>query len=181
MIKPLNALLLTCAIALGGCASKEPLLNLSYSINHQEDANTLRLTNKPGPNEGLLYLKVNSEIQNNILILVNLDTGKKYRSDKLVGRYHRFITKLPAGKYRWSSIKLNGGYFSPKDNTTPQFEILPGKLNYPGDMDIIIYSRADTSASIGYVDRENTIAPVLLELDDYEFHYAKLSETPEEE
>ncbi|WP_444994438.1 hypothetical protein [Aliikangiella sp. IMCC44359] len=133
--------------------------------------------NKLKKNEGLVLLRINSEVQNNILFLKNIETGQKFESAKLEGRYNYIFASLPAGVYKWSALKLNGSYFKNSSKVEGgDFEILAGKLNYPGDLDVVIWSRASGKESVivRYVDRENTLPEYLFSLGFSEFHYSKL-------
>jgi hypothetical protein len=164
-------------LILTGCASKIELKSLHEPIAIGS-LNNKDLTQLMAKNEGFLILNVNSEIQNNTIYLVNLETDKKYITPKLIGRYNTLITALPAGKYKWSSIQLNRGYFkSEQSNRNADFEVLPGKINYPGDIDIIIWNRGYESAMIKYVDREDRLPNYVFNLKNIEFHYSFLLES----
>ena len=168
-------MLLMICILLVGCLQMTPLTRLQVEVDTNDNGNQLIVPTKLKSNEGLLYVSVNSEIQNNTITFINLETREQFRTGLLEGRYHRMIVKLPAGKYAWKSIKLNRSLFGPDSAESADFEVLAGRMNYPGDIDITIYSRERQIARVTYVDRENSLPPIFVELENYEFHYAKLS------
>lgn len=171
--KVLACVVMIASVVLSGCRTMTEVHKLDYRVTKNQP-DKLQVGQPVGPNEGLLYLSLNSEIHKNVITFVNVETGQLFRTDTMVGRYHKMLIKLPAGQYRWQSVKLNRGFFkSNSKDDTPHFEILAGKLNYPGDMDIIIWSRENETVRVAYIDRENRIATSLLELENYEFHYSR--------
>lgn len=167
---------------LSGCKSFGKMPEVNFTINTAVE-NGVDVRSAVASHEGLVYLKINSEVHNNSIILENMDTKKRYRSEILKGRYNAVFTHLPAGKYRWTSFKLNKTFFTAKEKEYPEFEILAGKMNYPGDLDVVIWSRDSSALSvmIRYVDREDRLPRYLSNMKDYEFHYAKLIEEEEED
>ena len=150
-----------------------PIPSLAFKYDSNKP-NHLNLLSPLRPNEGVMYFKLNSEIQNNVVTFVNVETREQFRTDKLEGRYHAFFIKLPVGKYTWKSVKLNRGLFSSGDDETPQFEVLAGKINYPGDMFITIYSRENRTARAAFIDLETALSRSITEMENYEFHYSYL-------
>jgi len=156
---------------LSGCAAVVEM----QSLNENVLTSSAIQENPLGDGDGFMLLRVNSEIHNNILIFKNLETKLEYRSPKLVGRYNTIVVVLPAGKYGVSRTKFNRYYFVPSE-IVPEFEVVEGKINYPGDMDITISSREPESLSVDrdYVDRENTLPLSIVESKKFPYHYAFL-------
>jgi pimeloyl-ACP methyl ester carboxylesterase len=98
---------------------------------HEGEAPTLR------PDEGLLLVDVDTTTPINAVRIVQpgSDWGKQTISDLPKGKTSRLFVAT-AGTYHWSRLERASGwsYYDLHDKPDFQFEVLPGVINYPGDL-----------------------------------------------
>ena len=107
--------------------------NASASIRLVREGETPTLR----PDEGLLLVDVDSTtpIYAVRIVQAGSDWGKETISDLPKGKTSRLFVAT-AGTYHWSRLERTAGwaYYDLHDKPDFQFEVMPGVINYPGDL-----------------------------------------------
>jgi acetyl esterase/lipase len=108
----------------------------ALEFNHQELIILKGRSAELAPDEGYLFLPVQTNTELDYLILDHVDSGKRLKfNDVSIGENHALI-KLKAGQYYWKRIRKMVGYYSYSfkfEKHKYQFTVQPGVVNYAGN------------------------------------------------
>ena len=129
-----------------------------------------------GADEGLLILHVDSNVP-----IADLQLNRGSAAKSVARGHHVWLVRASAGSYRWTTLRLGSDAGSAQSLRLEHddefaFQVLPGKINYPGALIVRAHPTARSAAGAIRVRNRNHAAMAVRTLRDR--HAALIEEYP---